>query len=101
MAHLGSTLVIVKINYVPRQHYGYGGMVESRIFHLSNRIKSGHFQVPQKPKRGAFFCVLSASAQIRVTADNFTRGDVTLKPRKKQNVMNYGTWFFNAACVPS
>ena len=28
-------------------------------------------------------CVLSASAQIRVTADNFTRGDVTLKARKK------------------
>ena len=60
MAHLGSTLVIVKINYVPRQHYGYGGMVESRIFHLSNRIKSGHFQVLQKPKtriKGSIFCV--------------------------------------------
>ena len=80
--------------------------LKGRIFHLSNRIKSGHFQVLQKPKtriKGSIFfvSVLSASAQIRVTADNFTRGDVTLKKQgKKQNVMNYGTWFFNTACVP-
>ena len=60
-------------------------MVESRIFHLSNRIKSGHLQAffykSQKPRinRGAYiYFFLSASAQIRVTADNFTRGDVTL-----------------------
>ena len=55
-------------------------------------IYRAFFYKSQKPRinRGAYIFFLSASAQIRVTADNFTRGDVIhlskLKARKERKL---------------
>ena len=84
MDRLFYLFILVKINYMASFERIMAGWLKAEFSTCRIALKADIFKFHKSQKGEHFFvCVLSASAQIRVTADNFTRGDVTLKARKK------------------